>query len=362
MSGLHTRLYRRRYKHEAMTMVWEGGIEDGLSFLETLDIARQLVLTDPRDRVYAFLGFAGTSAYAGAIEPDYDKSLQDVHFDLASKYTRSSGDASILHYVQHNEHTINDSATSWIPSWNISVYHTNLSYPSTWRLIKSPSTSQLSPVITTEGNLQVRAAIVDTVRYASDKLDWVKTSMSEVISIWTAISNMSAANSYTYTSPLEVFARVLTADRVWSAGGTRNTSAYMLRLHEGTTPGGFGDITPRDLEVLKSNAENGDVLQYHTDVRERGHNRRVIMTQRVFYGLAPGIVQKGDLCSLIFGGTQMPFILRETQKAGYFKVVGESYIPGPLKYVNSGGLVALGSSDDHCWQAWGVYEQEVTLC
>ena len=50
------------------------------------------------------------------------------------------------------------------------------------------------------------------------------------------------------------------------------------------------------------------------------------MTHEGFIGLAPPLVQKGDLLCLI-DGSRVPFILRKRTEDGYF-LVGESYIHG----------------------------------
>lgn len=51
------------------------------SALEILDSARELRLTDPRDRIYAFMALAAEDKAMPAVQPDYKKDVS--HLDVS---------------------------------------------------------------------------------------------------------------------------------------------------------------------------------------------------------------------------------------------------------------------------------------
>lgn len=358
LTALHLLRYPIQHKHEATTI--SGAVTEKVDFLEYLDGARSLKLYDPRDRIYAFLGFRNQESGFPSLTPDYQKSFEAVYIELACQYIKHTKDASILHFIDHDESTLyNDELASWVPNWTTYAHQENVS--GSLPLIEHPSGFESVPKMDSEGLLQVRAAICDTVRYASDKLHWGSTAISEVVSIWTKISSMDGATPYTSVAPLEAFATVLTADRFRTSKMQCHMFAYMLRLHEGTTPGSAGDCTREELDIIKIKSIGGNLLIHQDNVRSLGHNRRVIMTQRGFYGLAPGTVREGDVCALIFGGTQTPFMLRETERPGCYKVMGDAFIAGPHKDTRTGSPIVLGAGSFD-WVDWGIQDQEIFLC
>lgn len=76
--------------------------------LEMLHDARELGLSDPRDRIFAFLALTKSpaQAYSSIIQPDYKKMYLQISQDFAHEYLKKNLDLSILSNVQHDEDSI----------------------------------------------------------------------------------------------------------------------------------------------------------------------------------------------------------------------------------------------------------------
>lgn len=107
-----------------------------------------------------------------------------------------------------------------------------------------------------------------------------------------------------------------------------------------------------------------DLALLQTFVQSSACNRRFVVTERGYFGLAPKIVRDNDICCIIFG-CRAPFILRESNREGYYKVVGDSYIIGKdLQELEPFGqtMDVFGSVGNLDWVEWGLKEQIIYLC
>jgi Heterokaryon incompatibility protein (HET) len=102
------------------------------SFPRLLALTRQFESTDARDRVYGLLGIRTIDANPDKgeffIQPNYEKSAQQIYIELAAKAITSEGNLSLLSSIQHTESPSADlnsiDLASWAPNWDKSVTHT----------------------------------------------------------------------------------------------------------------------------------------------------------------------------------------------------------------------------------------------
>jgi hypothetical protein len=89
------------------------------SILRTLRYAKELDLSNRRDRIHAFMKLP---QYAGAqikIQPDHSASYLEVYKRFAIEYVRATRSTEILDYISHEAESLEDGIPSWVPRWDI---------------------------------------------------------------------------------------------------------------------------------------------------------------------------------------------------------------------------------------------------
>ncbi|KAI5457047.1 heterokaryon incompatibility protein-domain-containing protein [Mariannaea sp. PMI_226] len=334
----------------AVTFRLEGAIQP-LKFLERLDCARWLDFTDPRDRIYALLGLPSGNEWVPTLKPSYMVPDMHIYRDFACEYLRISQDLDILHFLHNDDSTLASEFASWIPRWNIRLYSsysgTLNNYSRFSRCIVSQVSSPKIMVSSDQTTLEVRAILLDTVAFTSAKFDQSSTTSEDVASLWETVSTLPNPLPY-LSSPLKAFVTIFRCGvyrGVFTEWETRQ-SAYMRLLSR---------------NLSREDVSYGDAEAFHTSKMEDVHNKRFLVTNRGYYGLAPGVVQEGDICCVIFG-TKSPFILRKTDKVGHYKVVGSALILS--KEIDHNGYPMALGSEENCedWVEWGLDEEDIFLC
>ncbi|KAH7067481.1 heterokaryon incompatibility protein-domain-containing protein [Paraphoma chrysanthemicola] len=353
LSKLHFESFHSRQNCEAITFQPEGTVES-LSLLEILDSARWLDVTDPRDRVYAFMSLLelnNNKMLLFTVQPDYTIPYIRVYRDFAVKYLRTFEDLDILHFVHNNNSTIECEFASWIPRWNLRLYSSYTGTLNNYSRTSRRITSRLSPsrisVSANHTTLGLQIMIFDTVMFTGEAFIKYSTKPGDVVSLWEYISTRSTSTPYSCSS-LRAFVEIFRCGvyrgllKEWKT----LESAYMRMLQR---------------ETFQGDAAYNDARLFHEMRMEDVHNRRFIMSNRGYYGLAPKAVRAGDLCCIIFG-TRSPFILRRTDVTGHYKLVGSVLILSrELDHNGSPGV--LGSSKEYeDWAEWGLKEEDVFLC
>jgi hypothetical protein len=110
-------------------------------------------------------------------------------------------------------------------------------------------------------------------------------------------------------------------------------------------------------ELVREDASYSDAILSHDMAMENVHHKKFIVSGRGYYGLVPRIVRAGDVCAIIFG-TRSPFILRSTDQAGFYKLVGSALILSK-ELDHNGYPVTLEDTD---WLDWKLEEEDIFLC
>lgn len=99
----------------------------GAVSLDTLmQVHRDKLATDPRDKVYAFVGLADTKtsvcgAPATSVRPDYELPVQDVYTRLMAQLLLAHGDLHLLYHVQDPTLTKLEGLPSWVPDSSVQL-------------------------------------------------------------------------------------------------------------------------------------------------------------------------------------------------------------------------------------------------
>ncbi|KAK3942686.1 heterokaryon incompatibility protein-domain-containing protein, partial [Diplogelasinospora grovesii] len=107
LSPLHVQKFKLERPDEDKTY-WPEDAESRvgtLLALELLDYARELKLSDPRDRIYAFMALPTKGDTMPALQPDYEAHYLDVYQNFATTYLKLTSDLDLLLYVDGYEDT-----------------------------------------------------------------------------------------------------------------------------------------------------------------------------------------------------------------------------------------------------------------
>jgi hypothetical protein len=348
------------------------------SILRTLNCAKELDLKNPSDRIYAFMDMPQWSEHHVRIKPDYFKPHLEVYREFASQYVSVSKDVNLLDYVSHDSESVVQSF-SWVPRWDISTWSVVLSCEVT-SLAQSRSGVIDHPEVLEGGVLKARGAVIDTVRYASELLEWDTTSVETLRNIWNHVAISHTNCPYDTTDPSEfrrliAFLDSLTAGTFEGTsaewGKSRDAFAQQLLVEEIRTQGDRSTHdTMRHVAETRgsSDAVNGatDATDLYFDyMRSRTDRRKFILTARGYMGLAPGLVRQDDTCGIVFG-CKTPCVLRRADREHHYKYVGATFLVGKKFYDMDGGGVTfcnvLSEEDSKDWVDWDVEEQEIYLC
>ncbi|KAI8953594.1 heterokaryon incompatibility protein-domain-containing protein [Xylaria longipes] len=105
LSPLHMQRFKIERPDEDKTFRPEGAESrvGAIATLEILDYARQMNLSDPRDRIYAFMALPTEDKAMSTLQPDYEAHYLDVYQDFAVTYLNLTSDLDILLYVESNQ-------------------------------------------------------------------------------------------------------------------------------------------------------------------------------------------------------------------------------------------------------------------
>lgn len=310
-------------------------------FLDLLNHCRWLGCTDPRDRVYAYLGHPLARVYPGRdliVDPDYTKSVKDVYLDLAKQLIRRHG-FRLLSAVEHDEQTLWDGFPSWVPFWSDVEWVSNsFGVFTEFYYDASSGAEPCAPTTDSEHNLIVRGVVVDTIRncfrftdadMASPTNLALRTPASEtqgvLKDIWNA-TKYQETSVYPDSEAMEAFGLTLCAGL-----STYQSAEDNIEQHRQDRAAYFRLLGPAigcgDLVSAQISAKEGDAERFWVDMKLEIDGRSFICTQKGHYGLAPCIVKPGDVVCIFFGAA-VPFVLRraDTAKPNLYKLVGECYI------------------------------------
>lgn len=192
IDSLHSDNFHLRRRKEAKTFVSEY-LDSSIQSPTTLSIlqhARKMKLTDPRDRIYAFMALETADGAMARLnlQPDYGRPHQEVFQQFAVRYLEETSDLDILTHVDHDDGDLSDlrGVPSWVPQWangtNVSPYHVHDSSCQGFGLPKEPH--QVETVINCF-KLRLRGMSIGVVQYASRRVvKNLQDPSAELLALW----------------------------------------------------------------------------------------------------------------------------------------------------------------------------------
>jgi hypothetical protein len=344
------------------------------SILRTLNSAKELDLSNPCDRIYAFMDLPRTSEEQVVVHPDYLSTHLQAYHQFAIRYIERTSGTKLLDYVSHDEKSLSDDIPSWVPRWDIPTWSVSLNSPATY-VATSRKGSVIEPVIIDGTYLSVRGVIIDALHFASDTLDWDTITVQTLARIWQRISTLSVDCPYVASSKpcqFDAFLDAISAgtyrgeDSAWQhakATFGRELRSSCEHLHDTqSSEDAVGGAENQPSDDTVGSAENKSSV-FFEHVKARTHNRKIILTNRGYMGLAPAVVEELDLCAIVFG-CKTPCVLRP--RGQHYMYLGATSIMGKEYYILEGGPISfctiLGDDESRDWVEWDIEEQDIDLC
>ncbi|KAG4428186.1 hypothetical protein IFR05_016330 [Cadophora sp. M221] len=330
----------------ARSLELPGEVDAEYDFLELLEVTRAHKASDSRDYVYALLGHPSAKAGETPIAvPDYNKSPEDLFFQVSVKILEQTKDLRLLSAVHgRDERMLSQNKTSWMPSWSrdAGVLSMGLYRDRYYDVLYDASAemSCIAEVTTPRKVLRVRGFVLDEIEEytsteAPDRESGLVVQKSVYDLISTALNFKSVKKSMTSKSAaLQDIGQTITA-------GFRNedlprfeTDFAAFRLHAiSTSPSAVkrattATLAPEGLPALRKFAEKGSLDEIYWATSRFCTGRKIFSTRKGGTGLGPEILKKGDLCCVLFGAC-VPIVLRPIEEG--YKLVGEAYIQGVMK-------------------------------
>jgi heterokaryon incompatibility protein (HET) len=314
-------------------------------FSDILNGGRAVSASDKRDHVYAFLGAPQARKPNGdlLIEPDYQKSVEDVYFETASALIRHPREAPwVLANVKHasQEDIDDDNLPSWVPRWDRGIMFYHLGQPQCWYRAGGADIS-FEPEIRPNRSLAVVGFSFDEVIWTSQIIRRENLSLNS--SLWDAefrdsgvpLIEMLISELCTVTGRSEeqlehdinlalVIGYMTDKDKLNATTvNLANFKAYRYMIRKAANP--KNEHGPSQSE---SSDGQGDAHAFCLS-DELSHLRSLFYTKNGRLGIGHRFSRKGDVV-YVFPGLSVPFVLRKYPDGNY-KLIGDCYINGVME-------------------------------
>lgn len=318
---------RRRYQQQTA--------DHHSSMMELLILfSNSFKATDPRDKIYGFLGLAPDFQELN-IEVDYNKKAHEV-FTKAARALLQHNYTDILAWCQFPKGLPN--IPSWVPDFSSTLREPYGAYKCT--TLREPlfNASGLSDVnILAENSLND----ISTITMSGLTLDTIR----ELGSLWK--DPIDADNSGDvilflnqiahYCNQAQRAPRPISRDpQFWAEALWRIPCAdqeyhgFVRRRAEATAEDGYREMIARyknEISGYEDPIRTAAFTRYNTAMQYL-YGLRPFISKHGYVGLAPEHAMRGDRICLIFGAI-MPFVLRRVPGRG-FEIVGEAYVHGVM--------------------------------
>lgn len=349
------------HEHKAEARVFfrlESQIHD-LDILEVLQRSRHLALSNPRDRIYAFMALPFVRNPAPALRPDYKQSHQDIYRDFAIKHLETTSDLNVLCCVTYEEangkSTHGTPGSSWVPRWDRRAW--DASYGAGRSINFGRTSTEPAEFIIMRGEddasatLQVRVVTFDSIKLISRRIEDSMT-IEDLIALWSlwskqAGSSIQVASRQVDPSPdIDSLAFLSALAKGLVRGINEEEWADMLKSYSR-----FLRDSKQEDPLSPGSAQASPDMQFcHQNLMRSAENSHIFLLGRGYYGLGSWAIKQDDVCAFVFG-VQHPIILREVPdaRAHHYKVIGPAFVVS--KRLNLLGIL-LGLHQCNIWHDW----------
>lgn len=321
----------------------------GPTFMDVMIQSSRRNASDPRDHVYALLGHPlATIGDETIVKADYERHVDDVFLEVTVKLMQNIDPTLPLSIAcnmgARGERNLDGDQPSWVVRWELGQITSAPGRPIHWHHAGGKGTTNIA-IDATLKTLTVPAVIFDRVAWFSDLM------LKSTIDIDKLVANPEArpAIDMTWeTLPAEPCIYPTAEARrdaftlcfvsaVYRSGEQaeddmarhrRNSAAYLeyLKSARGGKKAATGTLSEEEQQLF-ANART-----FETAFTWSSHDRRIMVTEKGFYGLAPPLLRVGDVVG-IFPGAKVPYVMRPvtTGNGNTYKLVGACFVHGVMR-------------------------------
>jgi hypothetical protein len=300
----------------------------GIDLLWLLVTQRCLLCSDPRDKVYGFLGFNSDNI----IEPDYHLTVQQVYTQITLAHINSTGSLEVLSHVGRRRRFEN--LPSWVPDWSQCYSRDHDQIAALEKQEFSASGNTLARIEVSADFLATKGILFDLVECSIDPLigidekgfhtydpagDRRRFVSKKRIDEWRSLLGQDRA-----------------LDRQYVGGGTIGDTFWRALIGDVSSDDSFASTRRSRQSDLDSfnlwlrfieHDRNPDVMGFttvealstyvpaiqtiHTAFFHAHCDRRPFTTLRGYVGMGNHELIPGDVVCILYGGRE-PFVLRRT--------------------------------------------------
>lgn len=375
LPDLLRQIFFHQCRKESMVFSRRYSYFQDLDILATLRYARQLGLSDPRDRIYAFMALPFVTNPMPDLHPNYEQSHLELYQHFAVRYLEETSDLDILGQASHTKVKGNSAdnrfKSSWVPLWDYDADY--LYYPDHWLKFrhKSERSEQFAILHGRNGApalLQVQAVVFDSIRSISLRFQR-SMSIEDVATVWSQFSKgadpASRQDKSSTASDRLLFLKALSAGRTTALGAVKDHAAALKSYAS------FLETNEQEIGSQRSPHIPADTQYCHRRLMTCAADSKVFILERGYFGLGSRHIKQGDICVFVLG-VSLPLILRKLpdEGDGHYNVIGSAFVVSMA--LDKEGL-PMGLSqlwewenwDDLCekegWADWGLKAEKIVL-
>ncbi|KIW22568.1 uncharacterized protein PV07_10853 [Cladophialophora immunda] len=360
---------------------------DRVPLCRALALGRTSRVTDPRDQIYAFLGFIAHDLRA-RLKPNYspENTVEDVLIQCARVGLTSNQALDVLMSAGFTKSQL----PSWVPDWT--------NYPrNAFKMDNYMCASSSSPSIRVDSDnhntVLLRGAIIDKITKVLKprKMAFATTPCSSASyidetplpegipisqrpfflslvqdSAYCTLAQEYVSNPYpTGEAPADVVWRTITGDTGLATGGSLRpvqeidyvraaAFSHLYRPHSRVAKEFRISVAGAERTALFSLADS-----YHQQVAYIQEGRRGAMTEKRYLAVLPDTADTGDLVALALG-VSMPLIMRKVESEGdiRYRLMGAALVHGIMdgELMEQGGDTADGG-----WKVKGAQVEDIRI-
>lgn len=354
------------------------------NFIYELHRARSLVFSDPKDRIFAWLGHfsaQSTNESLAHLEANYNRTVTEVYIDVAVRALSGTKKdetesalialAAVQHIDLHGSHESNGSLLgvgapsdakklpSWVPDWR-TMQSFILSEPISAHRAHAETTARLE-IIADRSILRIHGVYLDDLALCSDPFGpkaflpspASRVSRLAISYIWSDVCGQTQFNlNEAYPSGgNRMFAMMQTlSNGCMQIAGRERISYHDIPNSRWIEQHALyletylkdDDLVADEIHEIAQRAATNNVTEEWSRVANGASNNRLFaITKEGYYVLAPKVAEPGDQICVLFGG-KSPFCLRPQGET--YLLVGECYVHG---FMNGEAIDMLAQSALH---------------
>jgi hypothetical protein len=279
--------------------------------------------TDPRDKIFALLGFLDEESRASPyLQPDYTKSLAEVYMHtvrfIIQRNAPGGGLGNLWAAFGEPPSEPDERFPSWVYRWDLPISESSIftnSHTNVWSACGA--TAQEAAGITDPRILTLRGIKIGVVREVNLVLHERHRELERVQVLWnTMFPKLSTYHDLEFLQ--RAFTETITADSVNSNNEHANFGAQDLANYLSI---------PDWRNIYEIMVERSDAISNATDLLMNVHPKVFLVTEDGQMALGPIIARPGDILC-VFLGHHMPYLLRPVQQR--YRFLSPCYVHGSM--------------------------------